>query len=75
MTQASPCSEPRKRGRPRQHPPKLPSPRGRGAQPGNQNRRRHGRYSEAMRAAKAALKDEIAKIEALVAGVCAADSS
>jgi hypothetical protein len=53
----------RRRGRPRKHPPAEPSARRRGGQPGNRNRWRHGRYSAAMRAAKAALRDEIAEID------------
>ncbi|MEJ0025656.1 MAG: hypothetical protein WDN01_06465 [Rhizomicrobium sp.] len=64
MTLVRPSSDPplRKRGRPRKHPPALPSTRKRGAQPGNKNRWRHGRYSAAMRDAKASSKAEIGEI-------------
>ncbi len=76
MTLARPSSDPppRKRGRPRKHPPALPFTRKRGAQPGNTNRWRHGRYSAAMREAKASLKAEIGeinvRIDVLVSMLC-----
>ncbi len=71
MTDASPSSDspPRPRRRPRNQPTATPPTRRRGAQPGNKIRWRPGRYSGAMRAAKAKLRSEIEAIERLVAEI------